>query len=301
VTTRYVADFLGFGHLIKGDQNPKAPYSENQIYQHITNCQIFFSYNADETKLLKRRKAFRSSMTFLYDLTKNGNIWQANRWSITGGFLSMGKRDNNPMVELGFKVAERVLKHERDAGRSAAVLLMVALDSAYNSVLAVSLARIDLVYFCLANAPLQFTSVLDYFMEDLYKLADQKDETGSRKWLGVQKLAIADNPESDKILTERVLEAQHISVRLPIIRTAVRDCDIKIGSDKVHVEEGEVVICDIVSTLLVFAVPINAKKITTELGKTKALQRLQREQLPDVKTPRKTPSIPLHRLQASLG
>ena len=49
------------------------------------------------------------------------------------------------MVDLGFKVAERVLEHERDAGRSAAILLMVALDSVYNSVLAVSLARIDLV------------------------------------------------------------------------------------------------------------------------------------------------------------
>lgn len=97
-------------------------------------------------------------------------------------------------------------------------------------------------------------------MEDLYKLADQEDETGSSKWLGVQKLAIADNPESDKILTERVLEAQHISVRLPIIRTAIRGCDIKLGSGKVHVEKGEVVICDIVSAFLVFAIPINAKK-----------------------------------------
>jgi hypothetical protein len=141
VTTRYVADFLGFGHLIRGDQNPKAPYSENQIYQHITNCQIFFSYNADETKLLKRREAFRSSMTFLYNLTRDGNILEANRWNITRGFLSMGKKDSNPMTKLGLKVAERVLEHEGDAGRSAAILLMIALDSAYNSVLAVSLAQ----------------------------------------------------------------------------------------------------------------------------------------------------------------
>ena len=144
MTTRYVADFLGFGHLIKGDQNPKAPYTENQIYQHITNCQIFFSYNADETKLLNRRKAYRLSMNFLYDLTKNGNMWKANRWSVTRNLVSMGKKESNPMIQLGFEVAERVLEHEnRDAGRSAAILLLTALDSAYNSVLAVSVTEND--------------------------------------------------------------------------------------------------------------------------------------------------------------
>ena len=144
MTTRYVADFLGFGHLIKGDQNPKAPYTENQIYQHITNCQIFFSYNADETKLLNRRKAYRSSMNFLYDLTKNGNIWKANGWSFTRDLFSMGKKESNPMLKLGFEVAERVLQHEKkDAGRSAAILLLTALDSAYNSVLAVSVTKND--------------------------------------------------------------------------------------------------------------------------------------------------------------
>ena len=147
MTTRYVADFLGFGHLIKGDKNPDAPYSENQIYQHITNCQTFFSYNADETKLLKRRSAFKASMKFLYDLTKYGNIWEANRWSITRYFSSIGRKENNVMVELGFKVAERVLQHERAVGRAAAVLLMVALDSAYNSVLAVMLPTMILQKF----------------------------------------------------------------------------------------------------------------------------------------------------------
>lgn len=56
----------------------------------------------------------------------------------------MGKQESNPMVELGFEVAERVLEHERDPGRSAAILLLIALDSAYNSVLAVSVTKVDL-------------------------------------------------------------------------------------------------------------------------------------------------------------
>ena len=82
-------------------------------------------------------------MNFLYDLAKNGSAWQANRWSITRYFSSMGKIENNPMIELGLQVADRVFQLERDAGKTAAVLLMIALDSAYNSVLAVSLTRSD--------------------------------------------------------------------------------------------------------------------------------------------------------------
>ena len=145
MTTRYVSDFLGFGHLIRSDKNPKAPYSENEIYQHITNCQIFFSYNADETKLLKRRQAYKSSMNVLYQLTKDANVLEASRLTITQWIRSslrylfwFGKRVDNPMTKLGFKVAQRILEHEKDSGRAAAILLLNALDSAYNSVLAVS-------------------------------------------------------------------------------------------------------------------------------------------------------------------
>lgn len=42
------------------------------------------------------------------------------------------------MRELGKLVAQRILESERDAGRAAAILLLTALDGAYNSVLAVS-------------------------------------------------------------------------------------------------------------------------------------------------------------------
>ena len=148
VTVRYVADFLGFGHRVRSDTNPGAPYSENEIYQHITNCQIFLSYNVDETKLLKPRKAFRSSMKFLFELTQDANVLEASRWSITrwsrdtlGYIWRIGrKRKANPMAELGLRVAKHIIEHEKDSGRAAAILLLTALDSAYNSVLAVSLS-----------------------------------------------------------------------------------------------------------------------------------------------------------------
>ena len=136
MTTRYVADFLGFGHLIRDPKNPKAQFSENEIYQHITNCQVFLSYNADETKLLKRRKAFQTSMKFLYDLTLSGNIYEAGRLGLSAAFF--GRKRNNPMTQLGFEVAQHVLQHEKTGGRAAAILVFVGLHAAYNSVLAVS-------------------------------------------------------------------------------------------------------------------------------------------------------------------
>ena len=40
--------------------------------------------------------------------------------------------------ELGKLVAQRILESERDAGKAAAILLLTALDGAYNSVLVVS-------------------------------------------------------------------------------------------------------------------------------------------------------------------
>lgn len=131
--TRYVADFLGIGNDLQSDKNPDAKYSENEIYQHITNCQMFFAYNADETKFMKRRKAFKTSMTKLFKLTQTGHINEAKSWT---AWLT-GSKASNPMQRLGFKVAKDILKNEPDAGRAAAILLLIGLDSAYNSVLAV--------------------------------------------------------------------------------------------------------------------------------------------------------------------
>ena len=155
VTTRYVADFLGFGHVLKTEKNLNRSHSENEIYRHITNCQIFLSYNADETKLLKRRKAFRSSMEFLLELTEHGNIAEANMWKATQALF--GRKRDNPMTELGFQIAEKVLRHEPDAGKAAGIFLLVGLDLAYNSVLAVSFG--NALVFCFKRSLTQTNSL----------------------------------------------------------------------------------------------------------------------------------------------
>ena len=102
---------------------------------------------------------------------------------------------------------------------------------------------------------LQFTSVLDHYINGLYKLAT--DDTASSEWLEVQKLAIANDAQSDIDLTERVLEAQRVSVRLPILRRAIKDTDVKNtkGEFLFSVKKGQTVVCDIVRTSVLFTMP----------------------------------------------
>ena len=148
VITRYISEFLGFSDRVRTEEHGDG-FSENQIYQHITNCHVFLSYNADETKMLKRRKAFKTSMEFLYKLAESGTIKRANRWTLTRGIRGAGRfflnllrgrpKSANYMETLGVSVAESILVDEKDTGRAAAILLLIALDSAFNSVLAVSL------------------------------------------------------------------------------------------------------------------------------------------------------------------
>lgn len=116
---------------------------------------------------------------------------------------------------------------------------------------------------------LQFTSVLDHYIKGLYKLAT--DETESSEWLEVQKLAIANDAKSDRVLTEKVLEAQHVSVRLPILRRAMKDTDVKNTKGEVlfSVEKGQTVVCDIVRISMLFTMSLVLTESITELGETK--------------------------------
>ena len=121
-------------------------------------------------------------------------------------------------------------------------------------------------------------------MTDLYKLANPADEANSSEWLEVQKLAIADNAESDKILTKKVLEAQHASVRLPIVRQAMKSRDVTNakGEALFSVAKDETIICDIVRNLLLVTSPSMLTRSISALSKTKAFGRLQRKRLPNL-------------------
>ncbi|KAH7329412.1 putative prostaglandin G/H synthase 2/cyclooxygenase 2, pgh2/cox2 [Stachybotrys elegans] len=224
VVTKYVADFLGFGDKLRSPSSPSNPFTENEIYQHITNCQIFLSYNADETKLLKRRNAFKASMEFLIGLTQRGNIFEAGQWAITHALF--GKKKMNDMSKLGVFVAKKVLQHERDQGKAAAILLLICLDFAYNAVVS-------------------FTATLDQYMKDLYRAADLPKEAaiaaGPPQWLEVQKLAFGTMPYDDWELEQLIRVTSQKTVRLPIIRKAIQKQTFSFGT----IDEGQTVILDL--------------------------------------------------------
>ncbi|KAL8725978.1 MAG: hypothetical protein Q9166_007012 [cf. Caloplaca sp. 2 TL-2023] len=234
VMTRCIADFLGFGDQVRNIGNTKARYSENEIYQHITNCQDFLAYNTDETKLLRRRNAFKQSLAFLLKLAEEGNILEASRWQVSKAIrgLVQGRAtsENHVALEsmktLGRSVANRILKDEKDSGKAAAILLMTALDVAYISVLA-------------------FTAVLDHLLQGAYEGA-KTSEPGSSDWFEIQKLALKDDDESDGKIQLKILEAQRQSVKLPLIRTVVKDgVKINLNNTDQTLAKGQTIICDI--------------------------------------------------------
>jgi len=241
VIVRCAADFLGFGHLIKSNTNQSAPYSENDIYQHITHCQVYLSYNADETKMVKRRKAFKDSMRFLYNLTLEGNVAAADKFFLTRKLGELFSKDRSPMEQLGFEIAQDILKNEGgDASRAAAILLLVGLDNAYNTILA-------------------FNAVLGKFIDDLYEAANSDQTRGKVQcdWLEIQELAFkeAASREEEQVIhasiQRLVLAAQRESVKLPIVRKAVQDHNVMdpVNPKKVvlSIEKGQTIVCDYVS------------------------------------------------------
>lgn len=90
----------------------------------------------------KRRVAFKNSMKFLFGLAENGNVKNADRSPLTKWAASLfGNKDESKpknIKDVGIYVAQKILESEKDPGRAAAILLLTALDAAYNSVLAVS-------------------------------------------------------------------------------------------------------------------------------------------------------------------
>ncbi|KAF2492523.1 hypothetical protein BU16DRAFT_583709 [Lophium mytilinum] len=191
VVTKYVADFLGFGHLIRSAKYPKAPHSENEIYQHISN---------------------------------------SNRWSATRYWFGTPK--DNPMTKLGYEVAERVLKHEPSLPAAASKMLFVGLHAAYNSVLA-------------------FTSALKKFLEEMYDFANpqknpHKQLSGRPKWVKAQELAFKDDEKSEQELRGLVEDVERRSIKLPLVRVALKIKKYKISEgNNLKVEKDHKVILDI--------------------------------------------------------
>ncbi|GKT61021.1 LOW QUALITY PROTEIN: PSI-producing oxygenase C [Colletotrichum tofieldiae] len=212
VVTRYMAAFLGFSHKLREvpatssvlDKRTQTAhhgtYTENEIYQHITNCQVFLAYNTDETKWMARRQVFQKSVEFLIELARQGTIWEAKQMFGLSNML-FGREKTNPMHQMGVFVARQILKHEPDQVRAAAILLLISLDFAYNAVVS-------------------FTATLDGFMEDLCQVANGDNIEAEPKWLALQRAALADE---DTVVEKMVQNMARAKVNLPIVRQVLKE------------------------------------------------------------------------------
>ena len=85
-------------------------------------------------------------MEVLLELIESGNLKAASRFSLSHFFG--GEKTPQNIQEIGMTVARQTLKRENNIlGKAAAVLLLTALDGAYNSVLAVSKPSSYLLHF----------------------------------------------------------------------------------------------------------------------------------------------------------
>lgn len=93
----------------------------------------------------------------------------------------------------------------------------------------------------------QFTEILNFFLDT---------EEGQQAWPKVQKLAGLNNPESNRQIKKYVMEAQRITLNLPIVRVAQESGTIEVKDSKTKAitkfsfEKGEKFMLQLVSRLL---------------------------------------------------
>lgn len=90
-------------------------------------------------------------------------------------------------------------------------------------------------------------------MDDLSNYAEAQgtgtaSESTTCDWLKVQQLALQDSPEGDKRIQSLVLEAQRLSVKLPVVRTVAQDTKLEINGQTHSYTKGQTIVCDVVSS-----------------------------------------------------
>ncbi|KAK6537517.1 hypothetical protein TWF694_011700 [Orbilia ellipsospora] len=275
VITHYFADFLGFNELIIGEGGNK--YSPNEIYYHIVNVQNYLTYNVDETKKWKRREAFKQSTEFLLELAKGGHIKDASAW--LPFFRSSEDTPEGYMRELGYKVAQKLVKHKtiaKNTDEAAAVMLLIALDSVYNAVLTFTTSLA--FFFEQSNRTFEWRfmsddqkkeqNILHTKVEEEHKVRTKmpdhrrnhyqcltpkerrtiRPREGLISWEDIQNIALrTDVSEHDKDheLMHYVLEAQRLEVKLPVIRQVISNTPFKLPGSEFEFHYGDTIIVDI--------------------------------------------------------
>ncbi|KAH7039913.1 uncharacterized protein B0I36DRAFT_309597 [Microdochium trichocladiopsis] len=248
VVTRFIADFLGFWTEVKTPQFLDRPYSENQIYRLLENCQNYDSYDADPTKTWARRMAYRESIKTLKGLTELG-IRKYEPYLFEHGFLGIGSRSygfdgDSKQVRTIRKIAVGIVRGLTTANFTheeiVAVMLSTALDAAQKTVVT-------------------FTEAMAYFIDPRQDLGgeehviDAHDER-TKLWGQLQALAWQDakklpngslqfknDPEIDEKILGYVLEAQRFNpyMRVPRVCNPVGNGNDLVLANGLTVKRGK--------------------------------------------------------------
>ena len=88
---------------------------------------------------------------------------------------------------------------------------------------------------------------MNAFIKEIYDHANSPNPSpADPKWLEVQALAFKDDADSYKKLSKLVSDAELTSIRLPVIRTALKDREFTTNGETWKVKQGDTVILDIV-------------------------------------------------------
>ena len=86
---------------------------------------------------------------------------------------------------------------------------------------------------------------MDHFIADLDQCVEDPHKDADCEWLKIQKLALSDREDDTKKIQKYVLEAQRLTVKLPVVRKVSHKTDLVIKGHTFKL--GETVVCDIVS------------------------------------------------------
>ena len=122
--------------------------------------------------------------------------------------------------------------------------------------------------------------------------ADGKAEPNTCEWHKVQTAALRDDPAGDEEIKLSVLDAQRLSVKLPVVRKVAKSVPVKDSRGKERsLNVDQVVICDVVSRLIpvrMYLLPIKytlANKAVSSVPRLPPQRRLQQ--------PRRLPNLRL--------
>ena len=227
VITCFFADWLGFWDRVKTAEFPNREFSENAIYELLANCQDFQSWDADQTKGMKRQQLFRTSIQKLKQLTDYGVSRSADGllyWRNLFRTYGSGKEykvspEVITMRKLAVKSIQILLRNGFSYDEVASIMLTFALDSAHKLVL-------------------NFTEILAYFIDpkthENHTIGNHGKDSRTELWREIQKLALKNDSKADEKIVKYALEAQRLtpSIKLARQRIAKNNIDLEIGTKK---------------------------------------------------------------------